>query len=320
MTPQPVVLVLRALGLGDLLAALPALRALGDAFPGHRRLLVTDPALAPLVRLAGAAHHVVPSRDLRPLPGPLRPDVAVNLHGRGPESSRLLAALRPRRLVAFAHPEVGETAGGPRWLSQEHPSDEHEVERWCRLLWESGIPADTDRLDLEVHAPFTGVTAVHPGAAYPARRWPPERWADVARHESRSGRQVVVTGGPGEVELASSVAAMAGLPPRAVRAGRTGVLDLARLVAGAGLVLCGDTGVAHLATATRTPSVVLFGPTPPGLWGPPPDRPLHRVLWAGRGGDPRGHRPDPGLLRITVADVLAEIASARARRSLAGSS
>jgi ADP-heptose:LPS heptosyltransferase len=72
-------------------------------------------------------------------------------------------------------------------------------------------------------------------------------------------------------------------------------------------VVCGDTGVAHLATAYRVPSVVLFGPTPPQEWGPPPDRPWHTVLWAGGRGDPHAAEPDPGLLAIEVADVLAAL-------------
>lgn len=71
--------------------------------------------------------------------------------------------------------------------------------------------------------------------------------------------------------------------------------------------MCGDTGVAHLATALGRPSVVLFGPTPPSAWGPPPGRHRHRVLWAGRAGDPRAAVPDPGLLDIAVADVLAAL-------------
>ena len=82
-------------------------------------------------------------------------------------------------------------------------------------------------------------------------------------------------------------------------------------------MVCGDTGVAHLATALRTPSVVLFGPTSPALWGPPPDRPWHRPLWAGTSGDPHGERPDPGLLAIDVDQVteaLADLPAAAAPR------
>jgi hypothetical protein len=55
--------------------------------------------------------------------------------------------------------------------------------------------------------------------------------------------------------------------------------------------------------------VVLFGPTSPERWGPPPGRPRHRVLWAGRaGGDPNGDTPDPGLLALHPRHVLEAIA------------
>ena len=102
-----------------------------------------------------------------------------------------------------------------------------------------------------------------------------------------------MTGGPDEVDLANDVAAQAGLPPSAVHAGQGGVLTIGRLVAAADRVVCGDTGVAHLATALRTPSVVLFGPTSPALWGPPPDRPWHRALWAGAAATRTASFPTP---------------------------
>ena len=305
---RPLLVVLRPLGLGDFLTSLPALRALADAFPGHRRVLAAPAVLEPLAAMSGAVDEVVDTDPLVPLCSSLRgADIAVDLHGKGPASQRVLLAARPRRLVAFANPAVPETRGFPGWRD-----DEHEVERWCRLLAESGIPADPGRLDLAPPAPppdgARGATLVHPGAAFPARRWPPERWAAVARSEVEAGRSVVVTGGPEEVELAHEVAGLAGLPPSAVRAGQTDLAELAGLVGAAARVTCADTGVAHLATAVRTPSVVLFGPTSPRRWGPPPDRPWHRVLWAGTTGDPHGREPDPGLLAISAEQVIDALA------------
>jgi ADP-heptose:LPS heptosyltransferase len=270
-------------------------------------VLACPGALAPLVRLVGAVDGVVSVGPLEPLPPSVHgADIAVNLHGKGPESTALLADTRPRRLLAFEHPAVPSTARGPRWQPGEH-----EVHRWCRLLAEHDVPADPARLDLdapaiEVSSVGAGATLLHPGAAAPARRWPANRWSAVARAEQSSGRRVVVTGSAGERSLAVQVADAAGLPAQSVLAGRTSVLELAAHVAAAGRVVCGDTGVAHLATALRTPSVVLFGPVPPSAWGPPP-RPEHRVLWAGSVGDPHGGRPDAGLLAITVGDVLREL-------------
>jgi radical SAM protein with 4Fe4S-binding SPASM domain len=302
-----VLLVLRALGLGDFLTAVPALRALADAFPDHRRLLAAPGVLEPLARLTGAVDGLVPAGPLEPIEGRTpRPAVGVNLHGRGPESHRLLLALQPGRLIAFAHPDVPESAGLPAWRA-----DEPEVERWCRLLREVGIAADPARLDLAVPGPLPdvglGATVIHPGSRHGARRWPVERWAAVARAERERGRRVIVTAGPGERPLADALARLAGLGPEAV-AEPADLLELARLVTAAGRVLCSDTGVAHLATAVRTPSVVLFGPTSPALWGPPPDRPWHRVIWRGRRGNPHAERPDPGLLEIPVDEVLEALA------------
>jgi ADP-heptose:LPS heptosyltransferase len=274
----------RDLGLGDLLTAVPALRALARGYPEHRRILIAPKALAPLVELSGAGF------ELWPAP-PIGADVAVNLHGRGPESHLRLLASRPRRLIAFA---CG-AHHGPRWVAREH-----EVVRWCRMLEESGIPADPGALDLDLPVTRTGATVIHPGAASAARRWPAERWAAVARAEMQAGREVLVTGSARERALAQRVAG----DHATVLAGLTDVASLARTIAAAGRVLCGDTGVAHLATALRVPSVVLFGPVAPAEWGPPPDRPRHIALWAGRRGDPHGGEPDPGLLEIAVEDVL----------------
>jgi ADP-heptose:LPS heptosyltransferase len=116
----------------------------------------------------------------------------------------------------------------------------------------------------------------------------------------------VITGDSRELELAQSVAEQAGLPASAVLAGSLDLLELVALVADCRLLICGDTGVAHIATATRTPSILLFGPTPPDRWGPRGPGP-HVTLWAGETGDPHGGEPHHGLLRITVDEVLGAV-------------
>jgi ADP-heptose:LPS heptosyltransferase len=305
------IVVLRALKLGDFLTGVPAYRALRRAYPGAEIVLAAPRMLEPLRELIGGAiDRIVDTQPLEPLAPELHAaDVAVNLHGRGPQSHRILLDTRPRALIAFRNDAIEESADGA-------PFDpaEHEVARWCRLLQHAGVPADAGELDLAIPPVLVprrihGATLIHPGAASEARRWPQERWIEVARAEQRLGRTVIVTGGRSEVRVAQHVAESAGVPSTHVFAGRTNLRELAALVAAAGRVVCGDTGVAHLATAYRTPSVVLFGPIPPAAWGPPPQRPYHRVLWNGTTGDPHADRVDPGLLAIRPERVIAALDS-----------
>ncbi len=296
VTTAPVLVALRGLGLGDVLAAVPALRALRRSHPAHRIVLAAPALLAGLVPLIDAVDELLDVSGTGPVPVD-RPDIAVNLHGRGPQSAAALRRTRPRRLLTHAHPGFPD-AQGPPWRC-----DVHETVRWCAFLEWYGIAADPT--DLALPAPpskTTGHVIVHPGAASPARRWPPERFAQVAVALSRTGRRVLITGSTAERAIGRKVAALAGMPDESVLAGRTDVGALAALVGSARLIICGDTGVAHLATAFATPSVVLFGPVAPALWGPPAGP--HLALWAGRSGDPHGRRPDPGLLEIGVGEVL----------------
>jgi ADP-heptose:LPS heptosyltransferase len=379
MAHRPPLVALRALGLGDLLVAVPALRALRRAFPEHRRLLATPGWLHPLVDLIGGWNEPVDMTDLHsawpgsvvsamaasgpagsagtsPMPaqprgartGPggdpggvppatqggvhvaarsaphlgVHPDcgvpparhataresgsVAVNLHGNGPESAALLERLAPARRIGHRRPGWP----GPEWIE-----DLPERRRWCRLLAAHGIPAD--ETDLRLPPPPAawaavpaerGVVLVHPGGAFGAKRWPEARFATVAARLTVDNRQVLITGSAAERERARRVARLAGLPQTAVYAGRTDIRALAALVSGAGLVISGDTGIAHLAATFATPSVTLFGPADPRRWGPPPGGP-HRVLHGpGRRGEPFADDPDPALLAITVAEVLAAAA------------
>lgn len=296
-------LVYRALGLGDFLTGVPAYRALAHAFPAAEVVLAAPEPLRPLAALTGAVDTLLATAELACPPWRGRgPELAVNLHGRGPQSHRVLQRLRPQRLVAFERQDLG--VSGPRWRA-----DEHEVARWCRLLAESGVPADPSDLELLPPAQAPSVpaaTVVHVGAAGAARRWPVDRFAAVARALEESGHFVVLTGVEAERPLAMAAADSAGLPTDRVLAGRMGLGPMAALVAAARLVVCGDTGVAHLATAYGTASVLLFGAMSPASWGPPPARRQHRVLWhpehSTAPAPPDG--PHPALLAIEVEEVL----------------
>ena len=322
------VLVLRALGLGDALTAVPALRGLRRAFPAARVTLAGPAGVGEWLRRQGVVDAVL---DVEGLAAPPRlpwsgtGHVAVDLHGRGPASHERLLATRPARLVAFACPEAGFT-DGPWWVEGEH-----EVRRWCRLVTRAGGWCGPD--DLRLHPdvaraaePFPGLEGdvlLHPGAASGARRWPVERWVAVAQALVDRGVRVSLTGGRAEVRLCDEIVARTRPPSPALRVVSTaGVLDLdglARVVAEARLVVCGDTGIAHVATAVGTPSVLLLGPTSPDRWGPLLDTDRHTTLWHGdpdHPGDPHAASPDPTLLRITVDEVVAAVHDQLARGPL----
>ncbi|SDZ33678.1 ADP-heptose:LPS heptosyltransferase [Micromonospora pattaloongensis] len=298
------ILVLRALGIGDLATAVPALRGLRRAFPDRTLALAAPQWLAPLVELVGGIDRLVPVAGLAPYRWPVPPPYwAVNLHGRGPQSHRLLRAAAPRLLRAFRCREAGHL-DGPRWIG-----DEHETRRWCRLLSWYGVASDPGDLALRRPPPGplpSGVTVLHPGCKEPQRRWPPARFAALARRLVADGHRVVVSGSAADRPLAAGVAALAGLPPTAVLAGRTPIAELADLISRARLLISADTGVGHLATAYRTPSVLLFGPTSPARWGPPVVHRWHRVLWCENLGSMRCESgTHPALAAIGVDAVLA---------------
>lgn len=294
-------LALRALKLGDLLVAVPAIHGLRRAFPAHELVLAVPGWLEPIVELVGGVDAILPTRGLDdPLPVPPGVvDVAVNLHGNGPESRGLLEALRPRRMIAHRSPGVD----GPVWLDGIL-----ERRRWARLVSEHGIPADENDVAIDVPAAparVAGAVVIHVGAFYGSRQWPVERFAAVASALRALGEEIVITGNEAERPRGLQVAAIAGLDEQTVLAGRMTLDELAAIIASAALVVSADTGAAHLASAYGVPSVVIFGPAPPEEWGPPEGGP-HIVLTDAslRKGDTFGSEPDPALLAVTAASVV----------------
>lgn len=316
---RPLLLALRALKLGDLLVAVPALKGLARAFGDHAVVYAAPHWLGPIVGLVPGVDALLPTDGLdRPLdvaPGTV--DVAANLHGNGQESRSLIDALHARQVIRHApdpnvDPANRRDPREPDWLDGIQ-----ERRRWVRLVNAFGADARED--DTGILTPPTpplvaGAVVVHVGAFYASRQWPVERFAAVAAGLSSWDAPVVVTGGDADRDRAATVVRRAGLPAQAMLAGRLTLDALASLIAGARLVVSADTGAAHLASAYSTPSVVIFGPAPVAEWGPPPGPHIVLTDDSVRGGDTFADSPDPALLAVSAGDVLAATGALRDRR------
>jgi ADP-heptose:LPS heptosyltransferase len=212
-------------------------------------------------------------------------------------------------------------------VRHRRPDGLHEVEAALDLARAAGaaLPdGDDGRLALRrplplpppglPRAPFV---VVHPGASVPARAPRPDDARAYAAALVAAGWSVVVTGGPGERDLAGHVAS--GVPGVVNLAGRTSLGELAAVLDAAACVVVGNTGPAHLAAAVGTPVVSLFAPVVPAdRWAP---YGVPTVLLGDQGAACGGTRArecpvagHPCLASVTPDDVVAAVARLAARR------
>lgn len=303
--PPRRVAVLRALQLGDLLCAVPALRALRAALPQAHITLISlawardfvdrfDRYLDDFIEFPGFPGLPEREFDARAFPAFLAEahardfDLAVQLHGSGSFVNPLLVMLGARTNAGYFLP--GEYCPDPeRFLP--YPDRLPEARRHLALMEFLGAPADDDRAEFPLrasdHAALAAVeeaadlrpgeyVCLHPGARYPSRRWGAERYAALGDELSRLGLCVVITGSAWEAELASAVAGAMRAPALNL-AGRTDLAALAALLSGARLLVSNDTGVAHVAAGLRVPSVVAVTGSDTSRWAPL-DRERHRTV------------------------------------------
>jgi ADP-heptose:LPS heptosyltransferase len=331
--------VLRALQLGDMLCAVPALRALRARCPQARITLIGLPWARDFAQrfsayiddfVAFPGFPGLPEHpwDVGAFPGFLRDmqdrrfDLALQLHGSGRATNAIAVLLGARATAGFAL--RGERAGPSAFFVEWH-DDEHEVRRWLRLMGALGAPACGEELEFPAgsadvdecervigeHGLQRPFVCIHPGSQLPSRRWAPERFARVADSLAQEGYAIAITGTAGEAPLTGSVVdAME--QPAVDLAGRTSLGALAMLVRKARLVVCNDTGLSHIAAAMRTPSVVVSCGSDPGRWAPL-DSARHHVLHHPIACRPCVHRTcpigHPCAEAVHVDDVLVEARS-----------
>jgi ADP-heptose:LPS heptosyltransferase len=316
--------ILRALMLGDMLCAVPALRAFRAGFADAEIVLVGlgwarafterfDHLLDGFLELPGfPGLPEVPPR-VADLPSffaeaqARRFDLVVQLHGSGRVTNTLALLLGGRRTAGF-HPPGEPPPDEELFIS--YPDERHEIHRLLRLAGHLALPVDDDRLEFPLRASDEHELAklapelrageyacVHPGARS-ARPWPPDRFAALADALAARGLRVVLTGSDAETDVIRRVSGLMGAPALDV-AGRTTLGGLGALLAGARVLVSNDTGVSHLAAALRVPSVVVVTTSNPDRWAPL-DRERHRVVVRPQGPGPVVAEVE-ALLAATVA-------------------
>ena len=288
--------IFRALQLGDLLQAIPAMRAMRAGFPGAEITLIGLPWAESLVQrfhryldrfveFAGypgiAEVEIIPERTRRFLDEQRAYgyDLVIQMHGSGRTSNRFALALGAKVTVGYyegKRPE-GLALGAP------YPHDQPEVFRNLGLAKLLGCQACDPSLEFPLsrqdHAEAAALLrmlpranrpwiGLHAGARPPARRWPAEYFASLADHFARRfDAQVVLTGNSDEEAIAHSITErMATKPINLV--GRTSLGGLAALIGELDLFVSNDTGPAHIACALDTPSITIFGPADYRRWAP----------------------------------------------------
>jgi heptosyltransferase I len=288
---SPNILIVRLSAVGDAIHGLPVLCALRDFIPRARLTWLVEERAAAVVRGHSALDRLitVPRGWLRS-PGALwrlrrdlrrvRPEIAIDLQGL--TKSAVAAWLSGASVrIGFDRPEGRELS---RMLNNRlvTTSATHVVDRYLQLLEPLGISRPPVRFDVPRYSEdemsvarfirdrglASGFAIINPGAGWPSKRWPVERFAAVAKHlgQRRYLPTVVAWAGTDEWTLADRIittsAGTAHIAPQ------TTLGELAELARRAKLFISADTGPLHLAAAVGTPCIGLFGPMPAERNGP----------------------------------------------------
>lgn len=270
------VLLVRFSSIGDILLTTPLVRALRHRHPEARLVYVTKRAMAPLVAHNPHLTTVValePDEPVRHLARRLRvfaPTHGLDLHGSLRSAAlRLLVRCRwsgyrkckfartaliagkldlyrgrvpvPERYFEAARSLDARPDGGP----PEFFLGRGAQRRAAQWLEQRGLAGADAR-----------IAALAPGANHATKRWPVTHWLVLAERLRAAGYRPVVLGGPADRRVAQQLAAQA-----VSGAGEFSLQETGALLARARVLVSGDTGLMHMATAIGTPVVALFGPT-----------------------------------------------------------
>lgn len=295
------ILVSRMRFIGDVVLTTPVLRSIRTAFPdaylaylGEREsvsLLENNPCLNEIIPYDVHRPAVFEQARVARLLRRKKFDLAIDLFG-NPRSALLM-------YLSGARVRVGPERKGRGALYTVRVRDDgipkSAIEFHYQSLRAAGIPVTPSKTELyltpeeretghrlvnEHRRSATGkgrpVVGIHPGATWPAKRWLPERFAELAERLIREGAVVVCTAGPREEETIAAVRAAAtiALPVLSMLPLR----QLAAAIAAFDAYVTNDAGPMHIAAAVGTPTIGLFGPGEESIWFPYSAEQGHRAL------------------------------------------
>lgn len=301
-TEKPKIALLRALQLGDMLCAVPAFRALRQAFPLAEITLIGLPWAGSFVQrfnrylnrhiafpgYPGLPEQPFSQKDWDKFVEQMRReqfDCIIQMQGNGTIVNDMLQQLGAKQLAGFHRHDC---LMNPAWFV-EYPETENEINRHLLLMKHLGIPENNPRLEFPITdqeeeamqelAPFVHYeryVIIHPGSRSSARQWSPCYFAAMADHCVLSGYRVVLTGTADEKYITDYITGL--MQYKAVNlAGKTNLGVVAALIKNASLLIANCTGVSHIAAATQTPSIIISMDGEPHRWGPL-NHDLHHVF------------------------------------------
>jgi len=290
--------------LGDAVMSLPAIRAIRHIFPHAHIAVVARPWVGDLYARESCIDCVIPypaqkglraKREFAHRLGHERFDAAILLQNAFDAALVTWLAGIPER--------IGYSRDGRGWLltravTVPEPGEipRHERFYYLELLRRAGMMErfpETDAIRLDgisqareagaAHIASLGIAGpaigISPGAAYGnAKRWLPERFAEVAQAFSPVCRAVLLFGSASEQPLCETVAAQLRSSRIDVRnlAGATSLREFIDLAAACRFFLTNDSGAMHVASALGVPTIAVFGATDDTTTGP--TGPLARVI------------------------------------------
>ena len=284
------VLVVRLRSIGDTVLATPSLFALKRFLPDAQVDILVEDWVAPLLanhphvdnvielERGGVAARVAVARQLRAA----RYDVVYNLHG-GTTATFLTRATGARHRVGFETYQYAklhtELAPSPLLLWGQQKT--HSVEQQLALLGWTGVPVtDRPRTRLGI-APEAAasvgqqlaaagladrkIALIHPAAAFATKTWATQNFARIAEYVSERGFTPVAIAARNESQIIADLLSEAAVNILALD---LSLPEVTALAARSQLFIGNDSGIAHIAAATGTPSVVVFGSSNIAHWRP----------------------------------------------------